>query len=421
MRATNPAISLFEIFHRIRMPGLVLLTGLVVLASSAQAQPRHVDRLSLDATVATRFESDGVVTAVVHVSVPHRHLVFRREGDVFASTLQVSVVAESDGDRIGGGFAAVRVTAPDYETTRTDEIVRCAVDVTVPGSAPVVLKLKAIVVGTSRSWEKDLRYDPGAASSVPFHFTGFSWNLDGATGRDRIVGGETDTVAVVLSLSAHPDPRDGSTTADLIVLVRNSQDQERILKSMRLSSADGDTLIRRHSIAASALPFGALVMTARIAAADGAALDLTPGRNFINLSIPWDDEAAWQRHVGWLEAIADSDTRRVMTNTSPAGRRSAWREVWDSRIPGTRPTEHDHLLRIVEADERFGQFGRGALCDQGRVYIQNGAPDRIENHGPDMSYPGTWQIWTYRELGLLFRFYDAYGLGDYRLYDTAPY
>jgi hypothetical protein len=39
----------------------------------------------------------------------------------------------------------------------------------------------------------------------------------------------------------------------------------------------------------------------------------------------------------------------------------------------------------------------------------------------DLSYPGQWEVWYYRRDGVLYRFYDAYGLGDFRLYDTAPY
>lgn len=421
MRATSPATPWSDILRRLGTPGLLLVIGFFLYVGAAQAQPRRPSRLTIDATVATRFEADGTVTAVVHVALPLRHLVFRRDGESFASTLQVSVVAEAKGRRVGGGFATVCATTIDYDATRSDETVRCVVDVTVPGSEPVVLKLKATVAGTSRFWERDLDYDPGAAGSVPFHFTGFAWNLDGADGRERIVGGETDTVSVTLTLAANPTLSDGATTADLIVLVRNPQDQEQILEAMSLGPADGVIVVRRVSYAAADLPFGPLVMTARIAATDGASLDLTPGREFVNLSVPWNDTDAWRRHVGWLEGLVDGDTRRSLTGTSPAGRRRAWRKVWDQRLPGARPTEREHLLRIVDADERFSRFGRGALSDQGRVYIQNGPPDRMETHEPDMSYPGTWQIWYYHESGLLFRFYDAFGLGDFRLYDTAPY
>jgi len=421
LRATSPAPSPSDILRRLGTPGLLLVIGLFLYIGTAQAQPRRSNRLTIDATVATRFEADGAVTAVVHVALPRRHLVFRRDGEYFASTLQVSVVAEAHGRRVGGGFSTVNATVTDYDATRSDETVRCAVDVTLPGSDPVVLKLKATVAGTSRFWERELRYDPGAAGSVPFHFTGFAWNLGGADGRERIVGGETDTISVTLTLSANPTLRDGASTADLIVLVRNPQDQEQILETQDLGPGDGAIVVRHISYSAADLPFGPLVMTARVTAADGASLDLTPGREFVNLSVPWNDTDAWRRHVGWLEGLADGDMRRAMTGTSPAGRHRAWRDVWDQRLPGARPTEREHLLRIVDADERFSRFGRGALSDQGRVYIQNGPPDRMENHEPDMSYPGTWQIWYYREIGLLFRFYDAFGLGDFRLYDTAPY
>ncbi|MBU1073923.1 GWxTD domain-containing protein, partial [bacterium] len=271
------------------------------------------------------------------------------------------------------------------------------------------------------TWERDLRFDPVAAGAVPFHFTGFHWNLDLGAAAEHVVGSGTDTLTAVITLAAHSVRKDAPSRADLQILVRNGQGQERILERVALTRASGDTVVERLSVPATGMPFGPLVFTARIIADDGASLDLMPGREFVNLAVPWDDEAAWRRHVGWLEMIVDGDRRRTLAGTSPAGRPAAWREVWRERPPDARPVEREHLMRIVEADRRFGRFGRGALSDQGRIFIFNGEPDRIETLEMDATYPGAWQIWYYRGTGLLYRFYDAYGMGDYRLYDTAPY
>jgi len=395
--------------------------ALLLCAAHGHARPPHPNQKALEATVASHFAADGAVTAVVHVSLPYRHLVFKRHGERFDSTLQVSVVAEAGGKRVGGGFAAVSATVSDYPATRSDEPLWCAVDVPLSVQEKVVLRLRATVAGTNRTWERDLRFDPTAAGGVPFHFTGFHWNLGLGSGTDHIVGSGTDTLQVVITLAAHPLRDDASSRADLQILVQNNEGQERILESDVLTRASGDTLVKRVSVPAAELPFGPLVFSARVAADDGSSLELTPGREFVNLAVPWDDEAAWRRQVGWLEMIVDGDRRRVLAGTSPAGRAAAWREVWRERPTDARPDEREHLLRIVEADRRFGRFGRGALSDQGRIFIFHGDPDRIDSMEMDASYPGTWQIWYYRDLGLLFRFYDAYSMGDYRLYDTAPY
>ncbi len=417
MRATSPYSPSPDARRFVAAGALILL----LMSTLAAAQPlRRAAVLPLDVSVATRFEADGGLVAVVHVAVPHRHLVFKRAGDGFASRLEASVVAEAGGERVGGGFAALDVRVADYGGTRSDEVVLCAVDVPVPAERELVLRLQAAVAGTSRRWKHELRYDPRAAGAVPYHFTGFAWDLEGATGRERVLGAGVDSVAVTLTLSAHPAPR-GGDTADLVLFVRNAQDQEVLLQTRRLPAATGDTLVHRDRFAAERLPFGPLAFGARVRAADGASLDLTPARPFINLHVPFDDADAWQRHVSWLTGVADEQTRRTLSNTSPAGRRAAWRALWDARLPGARPGEREHLLRVVEADERFGRFGRGALSDQGRVYVEHGPPDRVETSEPDPSYPGIWEIWYYGEVGLAFRFYDAYGLGDYRLYDTVPY
>ena len=420
MRATSRFCPSPEFLRRLApvVAGLFLFPSLISVAPAAP--PRRGALLPLDASVATRFRADGAQVAVVHVSVPYRHLVFKRVDGAFASRLEVSVVAEAGGERVGGGFAAVDVTVEDYAGTRIDDPVSCAVDVPVPADRIVDLRLKAAVAGTSRRWEDDLRYDPRTAGAVPYHFTGFSWNLDGAAPSERVLDGEADSLTVVLTLASHPVTA-GAASADLLIFVRNAQGQDLNLGSRRLGPASGDSLVHRDAFSAGRLPFGALEFGARVRADDGVAFDLTPARSFVNLCVPFADGEAWARHVDWLKGLADDTTRRTLLNTSPAGRREEWRAFWDARPTEAVPDERGHLMRIVEADERFGRFGRGALSDRGHVYVEQGPPDRVETTEPDPSYPGVWEIWYYREVGLAYRFYDSYGLGDYRLYDTVPY
>ena len=79
------------------------------------------------------------------------------------------------------------------------------------------------------------------------------------------------------------------------------------------------------------------------------------------------------------------------------------------------PTRIEHLLRIVDADARYGGFGRGALSDRGRVFIRWGEPDRVET-ARDARLPGaSWEIWIYEDEQRRFHFHDAHGMGDFRL------
>jgi hypothetical protein len=44
----------------------------------------------------------------------------------------------------------------------------------------------------------------------------------------------------------------------------------------------------------------------------------------------------------------------------------------------------------------------------------------VESRENNISSPSVWKIWNYYELGTSFIFYDAYGMGDFRLYSRAP-
>jgi len=141
----------------------------------------------------------------------------------------------------------------------------------------------------------------------------------------------------------------------------------------------------------------------------------------VNLGIPFADSETWRRHVGWLaHAATDQDDLDAMANLPGPERARAWREFWDGRQPGQTISESEHLSRVVEADRRFGRFGRGALSDRGRYLIRYGSPDHVDHRVMDRRMAGDWEIWYYRAKGFRVIFHDAYGLGDYREYARMP-
>ena len=104
---------------------------------------------------------------------------------------------------------------------------------------------------------------------------------------------------------------------------------------------------------------------------------------------------------------------------------AAWDTVWaqlarEEAIP-VREAQRAHLLRIIEADDRFGRFGRGSLSDRGRVLIRYAEPTRFDRHAGDSAREQQWEVWYYSGLGLRFTFVDRHGLGDYRLQETREY
>jgi hypothetical protein len=78
------------------------------------------------------------------------------------------------------------------------------------------------------------------------------------------------------------------------------------------------------------------------------------------------------------------------------------------------------LRRIVEADDRFGGDGRGAETDRGRTLIRWGEPARIDSYADPRAAGAVWEVWDYPERGRRLYFFDAHGLGDYRLRREEP-
>ena len=405
------------------LPALLAL-AVAGAAAPAAARGRPLPGTALDVSVSTTYDARGGPAAVVHVRVPHRGLVFTRDGDGFVSVLQVAVVAERDGRRVGGGFAEATARAAAFEATGSDERLACDVTVALEGAGRVELALTARVRGTERVWRTDLRFDPGVGSGVPWYFAGFDWNVPQG---EAAPAAAADTLRAAVTLVRHPGmgaPASGTPTS-LIFRVTDAGGDERVIGREDLPAAAADTLRRRLETPAASLPFGPLRLDVSLETGAGHRLDLAPGRDLVNLRVDWRDDAAWRLHVDWLDGFLDGDARRALASLPVGERPAAWRAVWAARPagedPGEFPDEATHLMRIVEADRRFGRFGRGALSDRGRVHIQRGPPDNVEAQVMDLSYPGQWEVWYYRRAGVLYRFYDAYGLGDFRLYDTAPY
>jgi GWxTD domain-containing protein len=102
------------------------------------------------------------------------------------------------------------------------------------------------------------------------------------------------------------------------------------------------------------------------------------------------------------------------------GGSDAVRLVW--RILGSRGDEvqsGEMVLpmgeRVRHADEQFSVLGPGWRSDRGRVYIQFGPPDQVENRSMNLDMPA-YEVWTYLREGRRFVFVDYEGFGRYELY-----
>jgi len=400
---------------------LLLLTAVSVAGARGRPEPRTGP---LETSLSTRYDEQGHPVVSVTVSRAYRAMVFTRTAaGNFAAELRVTVIARRDGRQVAGAVRSVRAVVSDAEASRTDVRLDCTVPVALDGERPVELDIRAEVVDTSRWWNRKLRYAPGGGGGIPWYFTTFAWNLTTDGAATLSLAQRVDSLRVDVGLSVRPGDFDSARPTRLVAAVRDAQGAERILEERALPPARNvDSLVVRIAAPASEFPFGLQTLAIRLEDDRETRLDLSPDHELVNLGVPFTDDSAWRRHVGWLEEIVTEKSERRALSSLPAARRAeAWRLVWVDRGPDQEPNEAEHLGRIVEADRRFGRFGRGALSDRGRTMIRYGRPDKVDHHGMDPNVSGEWEVWYYREKGLRVVFYDPYALGDYRLYAETRY
>ncbi len=410
-----------------RLPALALAWVLLLIAGSALGA-RVPYSSTVRFTIATQIDSTGAATPVVRVEAPYRALVFERRDDGWRSGLRVVVVAKRGSDRVGGGVAETFVTASTYDVTRSETTARCEVPVLVRGDRPVVLELAASVKGTERTWRGRLDLDPRQGAALPWFFADLNWNLPADHAAELQLGAGLDSLIALVTLGRRPDAESMPTRLE----VRIGDDRgeaQRLVSGIDLpDEPDGDGRYSRTvALAAADLPFGRSRLDLLLIGGEGGpehSLALTPQREFLNLALPWRDDDAWDQHVGWLELLVDGEGRDRLASVPALLRIAAWDSVWTGieTAPGFEgPGRREHLLRVVAADRRFGRFGRGAETDRGRVYILYGPPDRIESRGDEYSFSAAWEVWYYQGRGLAFLFYDANGLGEFRLHSRQSY
>jgi GWxTD domain-containing protein len=151
-------------------------------------------------------------------------------------------------------------------------------------------------------------------------------------------------------------------------------------------------------------------------------LDSEKKRLFIN----WSTEALlkydYETAVEQLSYIAPrSETQKLKGLVTYEERLQAFREFWQQRdpTPGTPQNElkTEFYRRVRIANQRFSAMLRdGWRTDRGRIYIQYGEPDRIDDY-PVAANSWPYQEWHYYRYGryLKFVFVDEFEDGDYRL------
>lgn len=406
-----------------------LLLGLGLGGCGPGRSPQHAadgpGQSPLQIFVMTQIDSLGQEFPEVEVSLPYKSLVFRREGGAYLSSMTAMVVARHKSQRLGGGVGRAQVQVSDYAQTKSALRLTCVVPVQLREMRDLTFDITVAVNETSRQWQRNVSYRPPAVRDLPLLAREYRWNLLDS-GNHAILGIGQDSLRVRIALASRPGVTDWPEgEVSLVVgvsraVTERSREFRRPLDESFLASGGLTTMF---TWAARDLPFGdnTLHLDLRLGPADQPENhELAPGRNFLNLRVPWWDDREWRRHVAWLDGYLSPEARDRLGSIETASRLPAWREVWRQlaaeHTESPTQLEQEHMLRIVEADQQFSTFGRGAMSDRGRVYIRHGPPDQIDSEAVELSADGHWQVWYYFRARMRYTFYDPQGIGDFHLY-----
>ncbi len=120
--------------------------------------------------------------------------------------------------------------------------------------------------------------------------------------------------------------------------------------------------------------------------------------------------------ISMMRFIISEEEHAAMRRGSSTEKEQKFREFWDARNP-TPETEYNELMveffrRVDIAFERFTTpTTPGYETDQGRIFIRNGEPNRIDRRFP-ANQPAV-EVWHYGNRQFVFR--ATTGFGDYEL------
>ncbi len=399
-------------------------------APSLSSDPLQGGR-GLEAWVSVTQDSTGAIQPGVTVSLPYRSLIFRedpRRGGL-VSGLDLQVVALRGDQQVGGGVAAREVRVADHPDAGARTELVLTAPLRIRGTAPVDLEVRARVQATRRVWTRRLGFAPASLAAMPVWITAVETGLPPADSGGRLLTSATAGLDLAVTLQRQLDgppwPEAGIELISEVAAPALDRPRRRRTTVAPLGAADTTRVV--HAWPLSRLPFGRSRVTVALETRrDDEVLRLPrePALELVNLAIPFADDRAWRRHLGWLDGRLPAAVRDSLAALPASDRPGAWAGIWTAigEVDDVAPeaAERRHLQRIVTADDRYSSFGRGALSDRGRVYIRWGEPARVETFADPHTAGAMWQIWVYPERGRRVLFFDAHGFGDFRLRREEP-
>lgn len=379
-----------------------------------------------DAEILGGMDESGSPVAALAVSVAYRNLVFFAQPDGYVARYTIRAVQHDAERALRSQEWSGVVSVDSYERTRSDETERQTVQLRLDdeaGERPLRIVVSLAVDGTQRRSSTILALSPQAVKKGGTEIGQMSLY------RLRRNVAEAPVSPVVLERQQLPDPLlfersisghfdFSSGTPWLLFRVFDLRDDAGATHRFKVESLADDRSQWVESVSAErrgvetgvlveipveALRFGRNEL--RVSVADGK----TTAIQLDNLGIDLEDDASWEANVKQVEPIASDDELKLLRDTEKSARETRWASFWrrrdpDPSAPGNeRLREHYRRVAYARANYHDG-FDDGATSDRGRVYVEHGAPDSVEEFANRHDMLTTWQLWRYQSQRLVYYF-----------------
>ena len=409
-------------------------------ATTPDTARREAESGWFEADVLTGLGDEGQPRATITVSLPYRRLVFFQQQDGFVSNYRLRAVQRVDGRAVQLREWTGTVFAQDFAETRQPKALRRTVGVDLApetvGMASAELEIRVEVDGSRRRGRTVVSLTGRAPR------TGGLTLGDPALYRQRDRFAEIDVDVEVMprgmpdpgmfenhergpfDLSTGPpwvylrvfDLRAGAPDSVFALTLRVVEDdagRSRWSRAIEVPRTGSETAVLVR-VPGEALAFGPNRLRVSLAGTEGVEIELE------NRGLDVTDDRSWDANLELIEIIARRDEMQWLEIARDDERAARWREFWDRRDPDSSTAlneglvEHDRRVAHARAHLRDG-FRDGALSDRGRIWILNGPPDSIESSSGGFDSNERFEVWRYRDPGLVYYFRDTDGFGTYRL------
>jgi GWxTD domain-containing protein len=405
---------------------------------------RQVEETTFELSVSQEFDEGSKPAIVVSASIPYRRLVFFLRGQRYEARYRVylelkarhgasapgrvweeSVAVDSFRETTSAArFAATRRAFPadpgEYTAIVTIEVIdtsrrfREEQAVRVVGEETGRLQVSTPVFYTCRedSLSPKPRNGEIAVSTCPF-----SGGVGARINPGAVYGDFGGWARVLFSIVA---PAQGGDSLVLTARMRDSRGAVVLYTKDTIRRGGQGHSALCLEIGLDSLPIGEYEVDAVLETADGAQRSQSTGEFALlfntGLLVARVDDL-----VDLLSLVADEKDARAVGEAPAAERVRAWALFWRKLdpTPATESNEAfgDFLQRLRYALKSFSRHEPGWRTDMGKVYIQNGRPDKVEDRQePRMGR--YYQLWYYYSKGVVFVFEDPIGTGEYHLLST---